>query len=82
MGAEDEILKEAKALKPAQRAQLIDKVISSLDMPDEEVSELWVKEAESRIDAYEQGQIKSVSLEEVLARYRDNRVIVSERQRS
>lgn len=70
MGATNEILKEAMALKPAEKAELIDKLISSLDMPDREISELWAKEAESRIDAYERGQIKSVSLEEVLAKYR------------
>jgi putative addiction module component (TIGR02574 family) len=70
MAATYEILKEALALRPEQKAELIDKLLSSLDMPDKEMDELWAKEAENRIDAYEQGKIKSVSLEKVLEKYR------------
>jgi putative addiction module component (TIGR02574 family) len=66
----NEILKEILALKPVQKAELVDKLISSLDEPDKEIDELWIKEVESRIDAYEQGKIKAVSLEEVLEKYR------------
>jgi hypothetical protein len=35
-----------------------------------EIDELWVKEAEDRIDAYEQGKIKAIALEKVLQKYR------------
>ncbi len=63
----DEILKKALTLKPEQKAELIDKLLSSLDKPDEEIDELWANEAESRIDAYEQGKIKAVPLEKVRA---------------
>lgn len=70
MTAEDEILKEALTLKPAQKAELIDKLLSSLDKPDRDIDELWAKEAESRIDGYERGQIKAVALEKVLERYK------------
>ena len=64
------ILKEALTLKPAQKAELIDKLLSSLDQPDREIDELWAKEAENRIDAYERGKIKAVALEKVLERYK------------
>ncbi|MFZ5450937.1 MAG: addiction module protein [Thermodesulfobacteriota bacterium] len=70
MAAINEILKEALTLKPAQKAELIDKLLSSLDMPDKEIDELWAQEAEDRIDAYEQGQIKAVTLEKVLEKYK------------
>ena len=59
MTASDKILKEALTLKPAQKAELIEKLLSSLDKPDKEIDELWAKEAESRIDAYERGKIKA-----------------------
>lgn len=36
------------------------------DKPDKELDELWAKEAEARIDAYESGKVKAVSLETVL----------------
>jgi hypothetical protein len=52
MAALNEILKEALTLKPAQKAELIDKLLSSLDMTDKEIDELWAKEAEDRIDVY------------------------------
>ncbi|MFO7891442.1 MAG: addiction module protein [bacterium] len=63
------IYKEASELDPLQQAKLIDKLISNLDKPDKVTDELWAKEVENRIDAYEQGKIKSVSLKEVLAKY-------------
>lgn len=70
MASAREILKEALNLEPAEKAELIDKLLSSLDKPDRELDELWAKEAESRIDAYEQGKIKAVTLKEVLRKYR------------
>lgn len=70
MATTADILKEALTLKPSAKAQLIDKLISSLDKPDKEIDKLWEKEAENRIDAYNQGKIKTVSLEEVLRKYR------------
>jgi len=62
----NEILKETLTLPPTEKAELIDKLISSLDEPDKEIEKLWAKEAESRIDTYEKGKIKSLSLREVL----------------
>jgi len=56
-------------LKAAEKAELIDKLLSSLDSPDKEIDELWAKVAESRIDAYEQGEIKAVTLENVIKKY-------------
>ena len=66
----DNIFKEVLLLRPSEKARLIDKLISSLDKPDKEIDELWAKEAEDRIDAYDQGKLKAVSLEEVLQKYR------------
>ncbi len=70
MAITDNILKEALTLKPSEKAQLIDKLISSLDKSDKEIDELWAKEAEDRIDAYDLGKIKAISLEKVLKKYR------------
>ena len=70
MTTTDNIFKEALTLRPSEKAQLIDKLISTLDKPDTEIDELWAKEAEDRIDAYDQGKLKAVSLEKVLEKYR------------
>jgi putative addiction module component (TIGR02574 family) len=70
MTTTDNILKEALTLSPSEKAQLIDKLISTLDKADREIDELWTREAEDRIDAYDRGKLKAVSLEEVLGKYR------------
>jgi putative addiction module component (TIGR02574 family) len=70
MTTTDNIFKEALTLRPSEKAQLIDKLISSLDKSDKEIDELWAKEAEDRIDAYDQGKLKAISLEKVLQKYR------------
>ncbi len=70
MSTADTIFKEALTLKPSEKAQLIDKLISTLDKSDKEIDELWSREVEDRIDAYEKGNIKAISLEDVLKKYR------------
>ena len=70
MATPNQVLKEALALKPSQKAELIDKLLSSLDEPDKGIDALWASEAERRIDAYEGGEIKAVSLEKVLEKYK------------
>lgn len=70
MDVANNILKDALNLKPSQKAELIDRLLSTLDKPDREIDKLWAKEAEDRIDAYDRGKIKAVPLEKVLEKYR------------
>ena len=65
-----EIIDRAMSLPAADKALVVDKLLSSLDQPDEAVDALWQKEVEDRVRAYNEGTLKSVSLAEVLARYR------------
>ena len=65
-----EIIDRALSLPPADQALVVDKLLSSLDQPDEAIDALWRKEVEDRIKAYKEGTLKSLSLEEVLAKYR------------
>ncbi len=65
-----QVLKEALELPSVERATLVDQLLSSLDKPDEHIDALWRKEVENRINAYHSGKIKSVTLEEVLSKYR------------
>jgi len=68
----DNLLKEALTLNSSEKAQLIDKLLSILDKSDKEIDRLWAEEAEDRIDAYDQGKIKKISLEKVLGKYRQD----------
>ena len=63
------ILKEAMDLSPAEKAELVTSLLSSLDEPNRNIDALWQKESEGRVDAYKKGEIKAKSLQEVLAKY-------------
>lgn len=66
----DKLLKEALILPVKEKTALIEQLISSLDQPDPELDALWAKESESRIDAYDQGRLTSVSLQEAVSKYK------------
>jgi len=65
-----DIIARALNLPPSDKALVVDKLLSSLDQPDEAIDALWREEVEDRVKAYNEGTLKSVSLEEVLAKYR------------
>jgi len=65
-----EILDQALKLSAVNRARLIDKLLASLDKPDEAIDALWRQEVEDRIVAYNTGHLRAVSLEQVLMKYR------------
>ena len=61
----EQVLSEALSLPPSERAQLAERLFSSLDISQEELDRLWAQEADSRIDAYDCGDIKAVSANDV-----------------
>ena len=65
-----QILKEALTLPSQERATLVDDLLASLDRPDEQIDSLWRKEVEDRIVAYRAGKIRTVTLDDVLSKYR------------
>jgi putative addiction module component (TIGR02574 family) len=70
MKVPSELLREVLKLTPAQRAELIDNLLLSLDTPDKVIDALWAQEVEDRIDAYEQGKLKAKTLDQVLDKYK------------
>jgi putative addiction module component (TIGR02574 family) len=60
----------ALSLPVTQRVELVELLLASLDTPDKTIDELWAKEADSRIDGFESGKIKAVSLENILSKYK------------
>lgn len=69
MSKEGEILSKALKMNPTERVEIIDQLIQSLDKPDKEIDKIWKKEAEQRIDAYEAGDIQTVTLQEIREKY-------------
>lgn len=70
MATPKDILEQAISLQPIQKAKLVDSLISSLDKSNPDLDLLWANEAESRLSAYKSGELKSISLTEVLSKYK------------
>ncbi len=64
-----QLLDKAMHLPALDRAAVAEKLLSSLDTPDPAIDKLWAEEAEARIDAYERGEMESVSAEDVFGKY-------------
>ena len=60
-----QVLEKALALPPNERAELADRLLSSLGTGRQrKMDELWAEEAEGRVDAFERGEIRAVSAKE------------------
>ena len=61
-----QLLREALDLPPIERAELVEQILASFDFPArKEIDNLWAKEVEGRIDAYERGDIKAVPIKRI-----------------
>jgi putative addiction module component (TIGR02574 family) len=61
----EQVLANALSLPPSERAQLAEQLFASLDISQDELDRLWAQEADSRIDAYERGEIKAIPASKV-----------------
>ena len=65
----EQILQQALALSPQDRAEVLERLLASFQIPpDPDLEQLWAREAEDRLDAYDRGELSAVSAEEVFAR--------------
>ena len=63
------IVEEALALPPLDRAGLIERLLASFDQQSRTaIDTAWAVEAEKRIDAYDAGRTEAISLSESKAR--------------
>ena len=62
----EKLLTQALQLPPIERAELIERLFLSFEFPSRNsIDNLWSEEVESRIDAYEKGELKGLSAENV-----------------
>jgi putative addiction module component (TIGR02574 family) len=59
------ILEQALKMRPADRFVIIEGLLNSLDNPDKAIDEIWAIEAEKRLEAYKEGNLKTVTYEEL-----------------
>ena len=60
-----ELLEQARKLDPAERLELVDGLLQSLDRPDPAVDAVWLEEAERRLAAYRAGKVRGVPAEDI-----------------
>jgi len=58
----------------AGRTEPVDTLPPSLEVSDPAIDTQWANEVELRIDAYDRGEIESLPIDEVMARYRSGLV--------
>jgi putative addiction module component (TIGR02574 family) len=74
MSKQEDLLAEALKLPPIERAELIERLLSSFEFsPRKDIDTLWAKEADDRIQAFEQGKIVAFSAETVFSEIEKNR---------
>ncbi|MDY6839435.1 MAG: addiction module protein [Thermodesulfobacteriota bacterium] len=67
----DRVMEEALSLPADVRLNLVEKLLTSLNLPiDEEIDRLWAEEAERRVSQIEEGKTKLVPGDEVFTRIR------------
>ena len=69
MPKSQDVLSAAQKLNPADRLDLVEQLLDSLDQPDRAIDALWTREAEDRLAAYRRGEIKALPISDALAKY-------------
>ena len=62
------LLNQALELSPVERADVAEKLLFSLDNPDSKIDELWAKEADIRVEVYNDGSLEAVSADDVFTK--------------
>lgn len=60
-----EIIDMALQLKAAERYEVVEKIMQSLDQPDAGIDRVWAEEALHRAQACDEGRMKLLAFEEV-----------------
>ncbi|GBF26095.1 hypothetical protein MnTg02_01131 [bacterium MnTg02] len=66
------LTEEASKLPPADRAELVEGILRSLDATDPRFDQMWTEEAKDRLAAYRRGEIEAYDLNDVLAKHRSD----------
>ena len=70
MSVIEEIFLDVSPLKSIDKLQLVDKILASLTPIDKDIENIWSKESENRVEAYNQGLLSAVDEKEVFSKYK------------
>ncbi len=64
-----DVISQALELKASDRSVVAEALLASLDSPDLQIDEVWSKEADARVEAYNRGEIDTIEAKDVFARH-------------
>lgn len=65
-----ELYQQANQLPPLEKLHLAELLLADLDTPDPEIDVIWRNEAQKRWQAYQAGELKTVSYDAVMQKYK------------
>jgi len=65
-----EMYQQANQLPPLEKLRLAELLLADLDTPNPEVDAVWHEEAQKRWQAYQAGELKTVSYSDVMQKYK------------
>jgi putative addiction module component (TIGR02574 family) len=60
-----EIIESALKLSPTEKLFIVESILKSLDEPDKEIESIWLEEAEKRLNAYREGKLEGIPMEDI-----------------
>jgi hypothetical protein len=66
----ESVISQALDLNALERSILVERLVASLDIPDPSIDEIWGKEADARVEAFNRGEISAVSASAVFQKYK------------
>lgn len=64
-----EIIELAMQLEPAERFEVAEELLRSVEQVDPEIDRLWLEEAARRLAAYRAGRVKGVPAEDIFGSF-------------
>lgn len=64
-----EIIELAMRLEPAERFEVAEELLRSVEEVDPEIDQLWLDEAEHRLAAYRAGGVKGIPAEDIFGAF-------------
>lgn len=65
----ESVISQALELNASERSTLVERLLASLDVPDPSIDEIWEKEADARVEAFNRGEISAVPASTVFQKY-------------
>ena len=65
----ENLVSEIRALPDEEKLKVLDALLTDLDKRDLEIDRVWAHEARRRWQAYQAGEVATVSYEELMAKY-------------